>query len=56
MLVFLGKGGKKTVQKVKTTAVAKHYGIERRTIFSTEGSFGQRLVGFSILSSSKLLI
>ena len=26
---------------VRTTAVAKYYGFGRRTIFSTEGSFGQ---------------
>ena len=36
MLVVLGKRGKKTVQKAKTTAVAKYYGFERRTIFSTD--------------------
>ena len=35
MLFFLRKRGRKTVQKVKTTEVAKHYGFERRTIFST---------------------
>ena len=40
MLAFLVKRGRKMVQKVKTTAVAKYYGFERRTIFSTEGSFG----------------
>ena len=37
---FLGKRGRKTVRIVKTTAVAKYYGFGRRTIFSTEGSFG----------------
>ena len=36
MLAFLGKRGRKTVQKVKTTAVEKYYGFERRTIFSAE--------------------
>ena len=46
MLVFRGKGGRKTVQKVKTTAVAKHYGFERHTIFSTEGSFGKEHADF----------
>ena len=41
MLVLLGKRDRKTVQKLKnTTAVAKYDGFERRTIFSTEGSFG----------------
>ena len=40
MLVFLGKRGRKTVQRVNTTAVGKDYGFGRRTIFSTEGSFG----------------
>ena len=41
VLVFLGKRGRKTVRIVKTTAVAKYYGFGRRTIFSTEGSFGK---------------
>ena len=37
---FLGKRGRKTVyRKRKTMAVAKYYRFERRTIFSTEGSF-----------------
>ena len=40
VLVFLGKRGRKTVRMVKTTAVAKCYGIERRIVFSMEGSFG----------------
>ena len=42
-IVFMGKRGRKTVQKVKnvkTTAVAICYGFERGTIFSMEGSFG----------------
>ena len=39
-LAFLGKRGRKTVWIVKTTAVAKYDGIECRTIFGTEGSFG----------------
>ena len=43
VLVFLGKRGRKTVRMLKTTAVAKYYGTERRTIFSTEGSFGFNL-------------
>ena len=29
-----------TDSKKLTTAVVKHYGIERRSVFSTEGSFG----------------
>ena len=40
VLAFLGKRGRKTVRIVKTTAVAQYYGFGRRTIFSTEGSFG----------------
>ena len=40
VLAFLGERGRKTVQIVKTTAVAKYYGFGGRTIFSTEGSFG----------------
>ena len=28
------------IEKKKTTAVVKHYGIECRSAFSTEGSFG----------------
>ena len=52
MLVFLGKRGRKTVQKVKSTAVAKYYGFERRTLFSTEGSFGKgRLAIFRVVFS-----
>ena len=35
MLAFLGEK-----QTVKTTAVARYYGFERRARFSTEGSFG----------------
>ena len=35
------KRGRKTVRIAKRTmAVAKYYGFGRRTIFSTEGSFG----------------
>ena len=33
------------MQIVKTTAVAKYYGIECRTIFSTEGSFRTIIAG-----------
>ena len=41
LLVFLGKRGRETVQIVKNYGgIAKHYGFERRSIFSTEGSFG----------------
>ena len=46
VLVFLGKIGRKTVRIVKTTAVAKYYGFGRRTIFSTEGSFGLSVMRF----------
>ena len=45
VLVFPGKRGRKAVQIVKTTAVAKYYGFGRRTIFSTEGSFGNTILG-----------
>ena len=38
--IFKGKLSSKSLQIVKTTAVVKHYGIERRSVFSTEGSFG----------------
>ena len=40
MLVFPKKKKKETVQIVKSTAATKYYGFERRSIFSTEGSFG----------------
>ena len=40
MLVFPRKRTEKRYGKSKTMAVAKYYGFERRTIFSTEGSFG----------------
>ena len=41
MLVFLGKRGRETVQKVKNYGGSKILRIrECRTIFSTEGSFG----------------
>ena len=41
MLAFLGQRGRETVQIAKNaTAVAKHCRFERRSIFSTEGSFG----------------
>ena len=46
--IFKGKLSSKSVQIVKTTAVVKHYGIERRSIFSTEGSF----VRISVLTYS----
>ena len=36
--VFKRKLSSKSLQIVKTTAVVKHYGIERRSVFSTEGS------------------
>ena len=47
MLVFFwSKEGKKTVQKVKNYGGSKllscYYGFDRRTIFSTAGSFGNR--------------
>ena len=41
-LFFFANFGRKTAQTVKTTAEAKNYGFGRRTIFSTEGSFGFR--------------
>ena len=40
MLVLLGKRGRKTVQTVKNYSGSKILRIRRRTIFSTEGSFG----------------
>ena len=39
--IFKGKLSSKSLQIVKTTAVVKHYGIECRSVFSTEGSFGK---------------
>ena len=42
MLCFLSKRGQENgTEGEKTTAVAKYYGFERRTNFSTEGSFGK---------------
>ena len=38
--IFKETFSSKSLQIVKTTAVAKHYGIECRSVFSTEGSFG----------------
>ena len=38
ILVFLGKRGGKTVQKVKNYGGSKNYGLGCRSIFSTEGS------------------
>ena len=38
--IFKGQLSPKSLQIVKTTAVVKHYGLERRTVFSTEGSSG----------------
>ena len=35
-----GKGAEKRYRLQKTTAVATYYGFERRSIFSTDGSFG----------------
>ena len=49
MLVFQGKRGRKTVQKVKTTtAVPKYYGFERRTSITSEKVFvsQERVSGF----------
>ena len=40
LVFFAGKRGRKMVRTIKTTAVAKYYGIQCRTVFSTEGSFG----------------
>ena len=42
VLVFPGKRRQENGIRIlkKCTAVAKYYGFERRTIFSTEGSFG----------------
>ena len=37
---FTNYGEKNATALAETTAVAEYYGIERRTIFSTEGSFG----------------
>ena len=43
--ILKGKLSSKSLQIVKTTAIVKHYGIERRSVFSTEGSFGHRSLG-----------
>ena len=53
ILVFLREKTGKRYRYWKTTAVAKYYGLERRTIFSTEGSFGNKWFHFHAATPPK---
>ena len=53
--IFLkgNKAANRYTDSQKTMAIVKHYGIERRSVFSTEGSFGKGGVS-QIASISKV--